>query len=105
MKVEAETETLAADHRDLCYFDITITDEAGDRVAAAKSALTCIVDGGELMGIFSGDPANEDQYGSNRCHAFEGRAVAIVRASKPGKVKVTVGGEGLYSGSAEVTAE
>ena len=105
VKVEAETDTLAADHRDLCYFDITITDKAGDRVAAAKSALTCIVDGGELMGIFSGDPANEDQYGSNRCHAFEGRAVAIVRASNPGKVKITVGGEGLYSGSADVTAE
>jgi hypothetical protein len=57
------------------------------------------------MGIFSGDPANEDQYGSNRCHAFEGRAVAIVRTSKPGTVKLIVGGEGLYSGSAAVKAE
>ena len=105
VKVEAETSSLKADSRDLCYFDIAVTDKAGARVAAAKSALTCIVDGGELMGIFSGDPANEDQYGSNRCHAFEGRAVAIVRTATPGTVKITVGGEGLYSGSAEVTAE
>jgi len=105
VQVTAETPSLKADARDLCYFDITITDAAGARVAAAKSALTCLVDGGELMGIFSGDPANEDQYGSNRCHAFEGRAVAIVRTATPGTVKVTVGGEGLYSGSAEVIAE
>ncbi|MGN1127452.1 MAG: hypothetical protein ACI4T6_00695, partial [Candidatus Flemingiibacterium sp.] len=64
----------------------------------------CIVDGGELMGIFSGDPCNEDQYGSNICHAFEGRAVAIVRASKPGDVTVIVGSEGLYSGKDTVPA-
>ncbi|MBQ8510473.1 MAG: DUF4982 domain-containing protein [Clostridia bacterium] len=105
VKVEAETASLAADNRDLCYFDITVVDENGDRVPDAKSALTCIVDGGELMGIFSGDPANEDRYGSNACHAFEGRAVAIVRTTKPGQVKVTVGSAGLLSGSDTVTAE
>lgn len=70
-----------------------------------KAALTCLVDGAELMGIFSGNPANEDQYGSNQCHAFEGRAVAVVRTSTPGVVKLTVGSEGLYSGSTTVIAE
>lgn len=104
VKVEAETKSLDADRRDLCYFDITVTDANGCRVPDAKSKLTCIVDGGELMGIFSGDPKNEDQYGSNICHAFEGRAVAIVRASKPGDVTVIVGSEGLYSGKDTVPA-
>ncbi|MBE6612780.1 MAG: glycoside hydrolase family 2 protein [Ruminococcaceae bacterium] len=103
--VTPETDTLAADNRDLCYFDITIADEAGVRTAAARNAISCIVDGGELLGIFSGDPCNEDQYGSNACHAFEGRAVAIVRTNKPGCVTITVGGPDLQSGSASVTAQ
>ena len=70
----------------------------------ACNELTCLVDGGELMGVFSGDPKNEDQYTSNRCHAFQGRALAIVRASTPGQVTVHVGGTGLRTGSAEATA-
>ena len=67
--------------------------------------MTCTVDGGELMGIFSGDPANEDQFTSNVCHAFTGRALCIIRAAKPGKVTVTVAGEGLAPDTVTVTAE
>ena len=102
VKVEAETKSIAADNRDLCYFDITITDTNGDRVPYAGNAISCLVDGGELLGIFSGDPKNEDQYGSNACHAFEGRALAIVRAKAPGKLTLTVGGPGLVSGKDEI---
>ena len=103
--VAPEKTRFAADRRDLCYFDITIVDERGDRVPDAKCELNCLVDGGELMGIFSGDPKNEDQYTSARCHAFEGRAVAIVRTSTPGKVTVSVGSPALRVGSASVEAE
>lgn len=103
--VVPESTSLKADNLDLCYFDITVTDADTRRVPHAQNELTCIVDGGELLGIFSGDPANEDQYGSNICHAFEGRAVAIIKAAKPGEVTVTVGSRGLCSGKAAVIAE
>lgn len=104
VKVEPESSAFAADHRDLCYFDITVVDATGERVPDAGNELTCLVDGGELMGVFSGDPKNEDQYTSNRCHAFQGRALAIVRASAPGQVTVHVGGSGLRTGTAKATA-
>ncbi len=97
--VKAETGSICADNRDLCYFDITVVDADGARVPDARTELIALVDGGELMGVFSGDPKNEDQYGSNICHAFEGRALAIVRSATPGEVKVTVGANGLRSGS------
>ena len=105
VKVAAEKETFAADARDLCYFDIMIVDADGDRIPDAKNELTCLVDGGELMGIFSGDPCNEDEYTTNRCHAFEGRALAIVRTRCPGNVTVHVGSNGLHTGVAEAKAE
>ncbi len=105
IRVEPETTSLAADNRDLCYFDIIVTDADGNRVPDAKKEIHCAVESGTLLGIFSGDPANEDQYGSDTCHTFEGRALAIVRTNTPGDVRVTVIGHGLCAGSAAVTAE
>ncbi len=104
IQVRAEKETIAADRRDLCYFDISVLDEEGSRVPEAKNELVCQVEGGELMGIFSADPANEDQYTSDRCHAFEGRAMAIVRTNTPGGIAVTVRSEGLLSGTDHIAA-
>lgn len=104
VSVVPEKTALQADNRDLCYFRITVEDAAGSRVPDAGNELVCLTEGGELLGIFSGDPKNEDQYTSNRCHAFQGRALAVVRTGTPGTVKVTVGSAGLANGSAAVTA-
>jgi beta-galactosidase len=105
VKVEAESTSLKADNRDLCYFDITVTDENGDRIPDAAHELQCLVEGGTLMGIFSGDPCNEDAYGSDTCHAFQGRALAIIRTNTPGEIKVTVRSLSLTAGFASVIAE
>lgn len=102
--VVPEKNELRADNRDLCYFDITVTDENGERVPDAIIEISCITDNCELLGIFSGDPKNCDQYGSNICHTFEGRAVAIVKTDCPGEAKITVGGRKISSGSATVSA-
>jgi beta-galactosidase len=105
LRLTPEKKMLSADNRDLCYLQVEIVDERGDRVTEAKHELTCLVEGGELMGIFSGDPCNTDQYGSPHCHAFDGRALIIVRAAKPGRVTVTVGHNGLKTAQATVTAK
>ena len=103
--VAAEKAEFTADNRDLCYFDISIVDQQGRLVAGADNAIECTVMGGELLGIYSGDPYNEDQYTSNQCHAFKGRALAIVRTKNPGAVGIIVYGQGLASGSAWVRAK
>ena len=105
INVFAEREEFLADRRDLCYFDISVVDRDGKRVISSKAELTCLVTGGELMGIFSGDPASDDQYTSNKAHAFDGRAVAVVRTSDPGCVGVTVFSDGLASGHAKSKAK
>ena len=101
---EERTEKFMAE-LDIAGYHYRITDENGDRVTEAMHELTCLVDGGELMGIFSGDPCNEDQYTTPHCHAFEGRALIIIRAKEPGKVTVTVGSNGLRAAAATVVAK
>lgn len=105
IKIVPEKIEFTADNRDLCYFDIYVCDEKGDRIPYAKDELTCICSGGELMGIFSEDPANEDFYTSEKCHAFDGKAVAVVRAKEQGNVTLTVGAKDLKGDSVTVTAK
>ena len=61
--------------------------------------------GGEFVGLFSGDPANEDEYGSCRCHAYEGRALLILRGNTQSHIRVFVTGDGLKAGESTVEAK
>ncbi len=99
-----ETDSICADNRDLCYFDIIIVDKDGNRVPCADNEIFCSCTGGELMCVFGGNPANEDDYASNSCHTFYGRAVAIVRTKTPGNVELTVISKDLKTGSGVVKA-
>lgn len=85
-----EKDNLVADGRDLLYVRIFVTDGVGTTVDSYEGALHCSVEGGEMMGFFSGDPKNEDQYGAASCHAFGGEAVLIVRTKQKGKITICV---------------
>ncbi len=87
-----ETDTFTADGRDLCFVDIFMRDENGEQVLSGKE-ITCDVDGAELVCVFSGDPCNEDDYTGNKCHMFEGRALAAVKTKTAGNVKIKVSAE------------
>lgn len=100
-----ETPSLKADGHDLCYVDITLADGQGRRVTEEKRALSAFADGAELLAVFSADPCNEDQYGSMNCHAFDGRAVAVLRTKTPGTVTLFVTADGLTGGKLEIKAE
>jgi beta-galactosidase len=105
INVVAEKTEFVADNRDLCYFDITVVDGKNRLVIDGEEEITAYVAGGELMGIFSGNPISEDDFASTTCHTFKGRALAIVRAKDAGKVSILVTGKNLASGSTEVQAK
>jgi len=100
----AEKNEFSADNRDLCYVQITVLDADGNHVTHAQNELSCVVEGGELLSLYCANPANEDDYKNGKCHAFEGRALAVVRACKAGDVTLTLTGEGLSGTSLTVKA-
>ena len=104
VKLTPEKTEICADGRDLLYVAVTVTDGDGNRVPDAKNLLTCTVDGGEFLGIFSGDPKNLDTYGERECHAFQGRAMVVVKTKTAGEITVTVGHNGLRADSVTVKA-
>ena len=99
-----EKAEIVADGRDLCYIPIAITDKNGSEIFDADRELTCRVYKGKLLAFFSGNPKSEDDVNSNKCHTFQGKALAIVSADKAGDVFVTVSGESLAGVTVEITA-
>lgn len=105
IKVEAESSELKADLRDLCYFNISVIDKDGNVDVHNESEISVSVCGGELMGVYSANPISADDFSTNVCHLFKGRALAIVRTDKIGKVKLKVDSNGLEDGIAEISAK
>lgn len=104
VKVVAEKNTLVADNRDLCYLDISIVDDKGDIIPHADCEIVCKVEGAELLTAFSGNPANEDDYLSGKCHVFNGKAIAVIRTDMAGDIRVIAESEGVQSAEIIVKA-
>ena len=79
--------------------NVRITDSEGRSVEDYYKELSLSVSGGEIVSFFSGNPMNEDKYGEPACHAYKGRALAVIKSKSPGEIKITVSGENLREGS------
>ncbi len=122
LALRAEEDTVLADGRDLCYIHVDLVDGANKRHPFDERKLTCQVEGvggtegaegtegtekaeAELIVIGSGNPCTEDPIGADWCHAFHGTAVVILKAAKPGIIRVSVSAEGVEAGSIEIQAK
>lgn len=101
--VTPESDVFASDNRDLCFLQVAVTDIDGNLITDSEVELECKVYHGELVAIWSGCPNNEDNYGSNKCHAFGGRALIAVKSKNLIYVDIMVSAKGLNIGSARVT--
>lgn len=91
LTVVADREHISTDDRDLAFIDISVTDDHGVVHVLEDTALTVEVTGsGVLQGLGSADPASEDDYSSNTCHTFRGRAAAAVRPTAAGDIVIRV---------------
>lgn len=105
LKLEAEQQKLRA-NVEVGYVNIRVADQNGVANPGVDAKITVTVEGGTLAGLASGNPANEEDYSSNTMSTFHGAALAVVRASAPGTMTVTVSAEGYAPATVtmEVTA-
>lgn len=98
VKLEAERPSISGDGRDLVYVKARIVDEKGRTVPVACNPLRFEVEGdGELAATDNGDPTDLTTFSSSDRKAFNGLALAIVRA-KPGEsgtITLKASSEGL----------
>ncbi|MFJ9626224.1 glycoside hydrolase family 2 TIM barrel-domain containing protein [Streptomyces sp. NPDC101175] len=74
---------------DLAYITLTLTDADGTLHTAADRPVSIEVSGaGELVGFGSAAPASEERFDATTRHTHEGRALAVVRPTGTGKIRV-----------------
>lgn len=92
-----EKTVLRANGQDLCFLDIELTGANGVVKASSDKKLTVKVEGaGVLQAFGSARPHMSENFYSNTHTTYYGKALAVIRAGcEPGKIKITVSGEGL----------
>ena len=79
----------------LVFIDVALTGENGIVIGNRDTQLHVNVDGGELLAFGSARPKSEENFQDGTYTTWYGLAQAIIKADKPGTVKITISGEGL----------
>lgn len=97
--------TALAGAGDLAYVTVEVVDAAGNVVHTAQPQLFFTVCGsGSLLAVGSSDPLSEEPYVGNTRRAYEGRAMAVVRADEEGKITLNAAADGLPAVSILLTS-
>ncbi|CAO2657636.1 Nn.00g037620.m01.CDS01 [Neocucurbitaria sp. VM-36] len=107
LRLKADRSNIAANGNDLSFITLEIVDSNGDVVPNANNAITFSASGpGEIVATDNGFQADFTPFPSKNRNAFNGLALAIVKANKGqgGSVIITAKAEGLAEGSVTVTA-
>ena len=105
LSAAADREELPADGTDVAFIEVTLTDSAGTVATGADRLLTAAVTGpGELVAFGSGRPCTEESYQADTHTTFDGRALAVVRATGPGDITLAVSSHDGLSAAVTLTA-
>jgi beta-galactosidase len=101
----ADRDELPADGGDVALVEITLADAHGTVPACADRLLVATVTGaGELVALGSGRPRTQEGYQAGAHTTFQGRALAAVRATGPGDLKLEVSSADGLSAAITLTA-
>lgn len=89
LQAVADRPEITSAHGDLAYVTLTLTDADGIRYPAADRAVHLEVSGaGVLAGFGSAHPAPVERLDHTTHHTYEGRALAILRPTGPGEIRL-----------------
>jgi beta-galactosidase len=100
--------TIAGDGSDLSFVTLTVADKDGRMVPATHNTIQFEISGpGEIVATDNGDPTDLNIFSSPQRKAFNGLALAIVRAKRgqSGQIVLTAKSEGLTTATATLTAK
>jgi len=106
VRLVADRPGLRAEFGDLAYVTVEIQDERGRRVPYADPLVTLEVSGaGDLLAVGTANPTSEELYVGSQRKAWQGRLMAVVRASgQPGQITLKASVEGLPAAQIELRA-
>lgn len=98
LEVRPDRAEIAADGVDLCFVTVRLVDSAGVLAPRAKNRIRFSIDGpGEIVATDNGDPTSFAPFQAHEREAFNGLALAIVKARNgaTGSIRVAASSEGM----------
>ena len=102
-----DREMIAGDGKDLSFVTLTVADKDGRMVPRSMNPIHFEITGpGEIVATDNGDPTDMNPFPSTDRKAFNGLALAIVRAKRGqrGRIVVTAKSNGLESSRSTINA-
>jgi beta-galactosidase len=105
LRVEADRPTATAHGGDLVYVTLALTDADGTLHAAADRMVNLEVTGaGALLAFGSADPCTEERFDAKDRRTYQGRAIAVIRPTGVGEIRITATAPGCDVAQTTVTA-
>ncbi|MEE1800687.1 glycoside hydrolase family 2 TIM barrel-domain containing protein [Streptomyces sp. JV176] len=104
LRAEADRPVIGAADGDLAYVTLTLTDTAGTLHTGADRPVSVEVTGdGVLAGFGSADPSTEERFDAKERHTYQGRALAVIRPTGTGEIRLTAAAPGCEPAEVTVT--
>ena len=95
IRLVADRDTITDAPGDVAQVSFEVVDSAGSVVPTADNLVWVTATGGALMALDNANHQDHDPYHTDRRHAFNGRGLAIFRATAPGLLKIAAIADGL----------
>jgi beta-galactosidase len=108
LQLKPDRDVIADDGHDLSFVTLTVADKDGLRVPRSKNAIHFDVTGpGTLVATDNGDATDLNILSSPDRRAFNGLALAIVKAKReqPGAITITATSDGLTAAKTTVATK
>jgi beta-galactosidase len=106
LQLKPDRNAIVADGHDLSFVTLTVADAQGLMVPRSKNPITFEISGpGEIVATDNGDATDLVAFSSKERKAFNGLALAIVKAKRgqPGVITLTAKSEGLTAASTTIS--
>jgi len=105
LRAEADRQVIAADGADLAYVTLTLTDPAGTLCTGSDRTVRAEVTGqGVLLGFGSAIPSTEERFDATERRTYDGRAIAVLRPTGAGKIRLVASAPDCESAEIVITA-
>jgi beta-galactosidase len=103
LALSADRNQISTAWDDAVYLTVTVVDAHGVPVPAARDAIAFQVEGpGILVGVDSADSASHELFQASQRRAYQGRCIAILKASGAGRITLRASADGLGDAAATI---
>jgi beta-galactosidase len=102
IRLGRDRDTLSTGMGDVAHLSFEIVDSAGTVVPTADNVVSIAVTGGSILALDNADLRVRELMGPGRVRTFNGRGLAILRASQLGVLNLTASANGLRPASATI---